>query len=72
MKQPINPLYPGSNSAGLTGSYQQAAFMDDTDATFSQKSTKKPTNPTPITPNHHRSTHQSQLLKKLRQFFSNK
>lgn len=37
MKHPINPLYPSDKKNKLATSYQQAAFMDDTDATFKKK-----------------------------------
>jgi len=33
----VNPLFPSSEGKGLQGAYEQAAFMDDTDATFDKK-----------------------------------
>ncbi|MGI6612666.1 MAG: hypothetical protein ACOX0Z_03810 [Candidatus Nanosyncoccaceae bacterium] len=37
MKRAINPLYPSDKKNKLVTSYQQAAFMNDTDATFKKK-----------------------------------
>lgn len=38
----INPLYPDSDGSGINGTYQQAAFMDDTENTFSNNSKQAP------------------------------